>query len=96
MKNHISNSCVSCDLIGGDCCGVLYCTDSGKFSCNKCGRFFNINLVGENELAQTTLKKLRHYKDTTIGLWCIDRNPNEVDIEWIQENSFQLTDPTNV
>ncbi len=41
----------------------------------------------KNEL---TYKQLRHYYDTTIGLYCIDRNPNEVDIEWIHNNAFQL------
>lgn len=36
-------------------------------------------------------KKMRHYIDTSIGLWCFDRNPQEVTKEWIDENSFQLT-----
>lgn len=31
---------------------------------------------------------LEHYH-FTLGLWCIDRNPNEVDIDWIRENAFQ-------
>lgn len=33
-------------------------------------------------------KLLEHY-DFTLGLWCIDRNPNEVDIDWIRQNAFQ-------
>ena len=37
-----------------------------------------------------TLKQLQHEYDTTRGLWCIDRNPGEVDFEWIKENAFQL------
>lgn len=37
------------------------------------------------------LKKLQHEYDTTRGLWCIDRDPKEVDLEWIRENAFQLT-----
>ena len=35
-------------------------------------------------------KKLQYYHDTTIGLWCIDKNPKDVDIEWIRKNAFQL------
>lgn len=25
------------------------------------------------------------------GLWAIDRNPNEVDLEWIRKNAYQIT-----
>jgi hypothetical protein len=39
-----------------------------------------------------TLKELQHEYDTTRGLWCIDRNPAEVDYEWIKRNAFQLKD----
>ena len=39
----ISNSCVPCSAIDGDCCGVIYWTDDGKFLCNECGREFNID-----------------------------------------------------
>ena len=39
----ISNSCVPCSAIDGDCCGVIYWTDEGKFLCNECGREFNID-----------------------------------------------------
>jgi len=41
----------------------------------------------ETEVAET----LRHEYDSTRGLWCIDKDPNDVDIEWIRENAFQLT-----
>ena len=36
------------------------------------------------------LEKLRYYYNSTKGLYCIDRNPNEVDIEWIRKNAFRL------
>ena len=36
------------------------------------------------------LKQLQHEHDTTRGLWCIDRNPADVDYEWIKNNAFQL------
>ena len=39
-----------------------------------------------------TLKELQHEYDSTCGLWCFDRNPAEVDYEWIQRNAFQLQD----
>lgn len=33
---------------------------------------------------------LEYYYHTSVGLWCIDRNPKDVAIEWIRENTFQL------
>lgn len=39
---------------------------------------------------ELTYEELREYYDTTVGLWAIDRNPKEVDFEWITENAFQL------
>ena len=39
-----------------------------------------------------SLKQLQHEYDRTRGLWCIDRNPAEVDYEWIKRNAFQLED----
>ncbi len=36
------------------------------------------------------LEMLRHYYNSTKGLYCIDRDPNEVDIEWIRNNAFRL------
>jgi hypothetical protein len=44
------------------------------------------------ETPETELKRLRYYHDTTVGLWCIDQNPNDVSLEWIRENAFQLTE----
>lgn len=42
------------------------------------------------EEKKLTYKELRHYYDTTVGLWVIDRSPQEVDLKWIVENAFQL------
>jgi hypothetical protein len=39
-----------------------------------------------------TLKQLQHEYETTRGLWCIKRNPADVDYEWIKKNAFQLQD----
>jgi hypothetical protein len=36
------------------------------------------------------VRKLEHDFDTTRGLWCIDRKPDEVDHEWIKANAFEL------
>ena len=36
------------------------------------------------------LEMLRYYYNSTKGLYCIDRDPNEVDIEWIRNNAFRL------
>ena len=47
----------------------------------------------DKELQQNLhYQKLQHEYDTTRGLWCIDRDPKEVDLEWIRANAFQLTD----
>jgi hypothetical protein len=48
-------------------------------------------LVGE-ESKMATYKQLKNEYDTTRGLWCIDRNPAEVDYDWIKRNAFQLED----
>ena len=39
---------------------------------------------------KTEIRKLVHHKDTTVGLWAIDRNPKEVSKEWIENNAFQI------
>jgi hypothetical protein len=39
-----------------------------------------------------TFKEFQHEYDTTRGLRCIDRNPAEVDYEWIKRNAFRLKD----
>lgn len=36
------------------------------------------------------IKKLQHEYDSTRGLWCIDKSPQDVSIIWIRENAFQL------
>lgn len=39
---------------------------------------------------ELTYEELRRYYDETVGLWAIDRNPKDVDFEWITKNAFQL------
>ncbi len=33
---------------------------------------------------------LQHYYDTTVGLWCIDKDPHSVNIGWVKKNAFQI------
>lgn len=47
------------------------------------------------EEKKMTYEELKHYYDSTCGLWAIDRNPKEVTLEWIVENAFQLGDTTH-
>lgn len=40
---------------------------------------------------ELTYEQLMEYYDTSCGAWVIDRDPHEVDIDWIRENAWQLT-----
>ena len=42
------------------------------------------------EEKKLTYEELLHYYHSTVGLWAIDRNPQEVDFDWICKNAFQL------
>ena len=42
------------------------------------------------EEKEPTYEELLHYYHSTVGLWAIDRNPQEVDFYWICKNAFQL------
>jgi len=35
---------------------------------------------------------LQHFKDSSIGLYCIDKNPTECSHDWIIENAFRWRD----
>ncbi len=37
-----------------------------------------------------TYEELLHYYHSTVGLWAIDRNPQEVNFDWVCENAFRL------
>lgn len=41
-------------------------------------------------MKQPTYEQLREYYDSTYGTWMIDRDPKDVDIDWIRENAFQI------
>lgn len=40
---------------------------------------------------ELTYEQLMEYYDTSCGVWVIDRDPHEVDIDWIRKNAWQLT-----
>ena len=42
------------------------------------------------EEKEPTYEELLHYYHSTVGLWAIDRSPQEVDLDWICKNAFQL------
>lgn len=42
------------------------------------------------EEKELTYEELKHYYHSTVGLWAIDRSPQEVTWEWIVLNAFQL------
>ena len=46
----------------------------------------------ENEIIvlKNEIKKLQHFKDATIGLWAMDKDPKETTKEWIDKNAFQI------
>lgn len=43
-----------------------------------------------SEKAGVNIQELQHHKDTTVGLYAIDRNPADVDYKWILKNNFQI------
>ena len=47
-------------------------------------------LALENEQLRKENERLEYYETTTLGLWCIDRDPKDVDVKWIRRNAFQL------
>lgn len=44
----------------------------------------------KNKEKELTYEELKHYYHSTVGLWAIDRSPQEVTLEWIVLNAFQL------
>lgn len=42
------------------------------------------------EEKKPTYEELLHYYHSTVGLWAIDRSPQEISLAWICDNAFQL------
>jgi len=51
----------------------------------------NTKLISENEQLIKENEFLNHFRDSSIGLYCIDRNPKDVSKEWIEKYAFRLT-----
>lgn len=60
-----------------------------KFKRAKNSDFKQIAIIASRKI-DVDFMKLQHHKDTTIGLYAIDRNPTEVDYDWILKNNFQI------
>jgi hypothetical protein len=43
-----------------------------------------------------TLNQPKDESDTPRPLWCMDRNPFDVDYDWIKRNAYQLKDLSKV
>jgi len=54
-------------------------------------RYTVIDAPPEKHEKPDELTRLQHEYDSTRGLWCVDKNPADVTLEWIRENAFQLT-----
>lgn len=37
-----------------------------------------------------TYEQLLYYYDTSCGCYCIDKDPHDIDIDWIRENAWEL------
>ena len=49
------------------------------------------NLAKEDmEEKEPTYEELLYYYHSTVGLWAINKSPQEVDLDWICKNAFQL------
>ena len=75
--------------------GLIQAPSPGSYFNSFIRGIFRYTVVTESDLVNVPgdmLKKLQHEYDSTRGLWCIDRNPEAADIEWIRKNAFQLTD----
>ena len=53
------------------------------------GMVVYVAIVRSIELDKVT-NQFNHYKISTSGLWCIDKDPKTVDHEFIKKNSWQL------
>ena len=44
----------------------------------------------KNSTSKLTYEQLREYYDTSCGCFCIDRDPHEVDSDWIRKNAWHV------
>jgi len=71
--------------------GLIQAPSPGSYFNRYIRGIFRYIVVTDEILATPpSVKFLQHEYDSTRGLWCIDKNPNDVNIEWIRKNAFQL------
>ena len=71
--------------------GLIQAPSPGSYFNRYIRDVFWCEIVADGKPKDTiAVAKLQHEYDSTRGLWCIDKNPNDVDIEWIREHTFQL------
>ena len=72
--------------------GLIQAPSPGSYFNRYIRGVFRYVIVTEEmpKIAFSHLDKLQHEYDSTRGLWCIDKDPKDVDIEWIRRNAFQL------
>ena len=85
-NQRISNSCVPCSAINGDCCGVIYWSDDGKFLCNECEREFNIDRW--IPVAERLPEKNQYYLTTAANL-------SDTHVLWYRDGVWRLSEDNN-
>lgn len=61
---------------------------------NSGGRTIEIKDGAEARILFDHVKGLQHDKDSSTGLWCVDRDPKDTNIDWIREHTFRLNMPS--
>lgn len=47
-------------------------------------------LINQNQILTKENEILNHFRDSSTGLYCIDKNPIKVSKKWIEKHSFRL------
>lgn len=65
---------------------------NGDFICWSDDISISIEIKNKEDMEEKkpTYEELLHYYHSTVGLWAIDRSPQEVSLDWICDNAFQL------
>ncbi len=64
--------------------------EKSKFARSKASKEAAKSAVAFFSSIATNLKSLESYKDSTCGLFAIDKDPKDVDIDWIRENASRI------
>lgn len=80
--------CDGCVFKNDASCEFPNDTHERKCECGYKGVYVQIKKTMEEK--KLTYEELEHYYRSTVGLWAINRSPQEVDLKWVTENAFQL------